>query len=462
MIEKRRVLFNTGSSLLLVIINGIALFSRVGDMGMSAGPIKFVPKYLARAERPYVASIIQTAVLTSGVLVGVVVVAMFFVLEDLLRFALPLGNEPEHLEVAVAIIPYALLYYWISSAAIVILASIEGFQRVDLRNLLMLVGMLLYVGLAFVLVPVQGLTGLLLAQVCQAFFLLVSSWALVRRMLPELPWLPVRWDKKAFRETFSFNVSFQLMTITGLLLEPITKTLLMPRFGGMAATGMYEYASRMVTLLRSMLVQAHQALLPTIADLHERNVLALPFLIVLLPLISRVWLGVHDPLFVFFGTLLALAWGINTLSNPAYFGYIGIGRLRWNVASHLAIGLANLGAGATLGLLFGAEGVVAGVALALLLGALVIIIPYHRAYNVHGRELLLREDAVLALAGLIGLGVAVALYGYLIGMVGPAWTAVLLVALLFAIVLVPGWMHSTRRDLMFWLRGALLRDGQPT
>ena len=87
---------------------------------------------------------------------------------------------------------------------------------------------------------------------------------------------------------------------------------------------------------------------------------ALPLLVGLTPLVSRLWLGAYVPVFVTFAMLLFAGWFLNLAANPAYFANMGTGELRWNVISHVTNGVLNLGFGVLLGMLFGGVGVVVG------------------------------------------------------------------------------------------------------
>ena len=89
-------------------------------------------------------------------------------------------------------------------------------------------------------------------------------------------------------------------------------------------------------------------LVPTISGLRERDPAAIPavyrasyrlvfflgvpafaFLVTVSPIVSRIWLGRYEPVFVTFVALLAAGWLVNILSNPAYVVDLGTGALRW-------------------------------------------------------------------------------------------------------------------------------------
>src|SRR5690606_28241429 len=98
----------------------------------------------------------------------------------------------------------------------------------------------------------------------------VAAWLVVRRLHRGLPLLPWRWDQGMFREMFRYSISFQGTSLAQMLLDPMTK-LLLAKFGGVSASGVFELAHKLVIQLRALIVTAHWALVPAIADVQERN-----------------------------------------------------------------------------------------------------------------------------------------------------------------------------------------------
>lgn len=492
MIRKRQLLINALMSVVQVAVTGgsyfvlyrfvndqvgIAYFgvwstvlaatsvSSLANLGLATSAVKFVSMYLARERIAYVARIVQTAILSLSLFLGLVLAAVYPVLDDILAVFI----EPDLLPVALSILPYSVASFWISSTAAVLQGCIDGHQRIDLRNALLIVTVLTYLLVAFYLVPTNGLVGLAQAQVLQAGLLLAASWIVLRRLLPALPLLPYRWDREAFKEMLSYSLKFQVISIFRLLFEPFTKMLVM-NFGGAAAAGYFEFAHRMVFQLRALIVTAHQSIVPTIADLQERQpsliqevykssyrlilyliLASLPFFIAVTPLVSRLWIGSYAPLFILFANLIFIGWFLNMLSNPAYFAYLGIGKLRWNIVGHSLIGLLNGGLGLLLGWLYGGTGVVIAFVTALIAGSLTTAVAYQREYRIRLADLVQRESILLGLAGLAGLALALFVHDQ----AKSTWPLLALIAVVpasyIAVVAVPLWIHPARRQLQNWL-----------
>ena len=364
---------------------------RFGNLGLSGSVVKFVAKYVARRELMLAANVIETAVISLGGVFFALLIIAYPALSRILEAGLPSDNLGD----ALSLLPFALVSFWIAVVTGTLQGGLDGCQRIDLRSMLSIAAGLLNLIFAVIFVQAYGFIGLGYAQVLQAVLILISSWIVLRRELRDLPLFPCRWRRGLFVEMLRYGVNFQLITVAVLLNEPATKWL-MSYFGGLAMTGYYEMASRMVTQFRAVLVAANQVLVPVIASLEETDpkqgslmytrafrlmlFFSLPYyaaIIVAIPLVSHLWIGTYEANFVRFSMLLVSGAFINTLGVPAYFSYLGKGRLRWNMLGHIIIAMLNVGLGALLGMFYGGVGVVVGSVLALIAGSSIIVIAYH-------------------------------------------------------------------------------------
>lgn len=399
------------------VVLAAASASRISEMGFTGSAVKFTAKYIARSEFSRASEIIQTTVITIGiVLVGVLTIG-YPVITWLMTKFIPV-NE---IQSATAILPYALVSVWIGAVAGVFSSGLEGCQRIDLRALVTMLSAILFLGLTWILVPYYGLTGLAWAQIGQGGAMLIGCHILLKRELPELPLLPLGWRYSLFREMFRYGANFQVVSISAMLFEPTTKAL-MAKFGGLSMTAYYEMANRMVAQFRSLLVAANKVVVPRIATLHEttpeavQNIyresyqmvffLALPLyvgVVSLAPLVSELWIGHYERAFALYSILLAAGCWFNTLAGPAYFVNLGTGMLRWNTLSHIVIGILNGVLGYLLGTAFVGDGVVLGYVLALVIGSSLVVLGYHYDYHIPLADLLPRESKSLVLASCAGL-----------------------------------------------------------
>jgi len=216
-------------------------------------------------------------------------------------------------------------------------------------------------------------------------------------------------------------------------------------------------------------------IVPAIADLKEKTperiqsvyltsyelifYLALPLyalIVVCTPMISQMWIGHYERVFVIFGILLSIGWFLNTLAGPAYFTNLGIGELRWNVLGHMTISFLNVGFGLLLGILYGGIGVVIAWVFSLTLGSSVIFLSYPVRHKIPFFELLpkaSRRIFAACLTGILATTVIQRGFNYKINTI----TLEAIILLSFSlIVFVPFWLHPMRKRLMGWVTGELL------
>lgn len=453
------------------LLIGSVTAARVSELGIGGGVTRFVARYSGRGERQTAAEVVETGFLSIGLLMGLLLLAGYPALEWWLGKAV---SGPA-LKVALALLPYAVLSVWLSSLFGVALAGLDGSQRIDLRCILMLVSQGLMLLLAVVLVPRHGLQGLIWAQIIQNVFLMLAGWLILKRELRTLPWIPHRWGYRLFREMLGYGLQFQVAGLAMMLCDPITKALL-SRFGGLDLVGYYEMANQMVTKSRALVIAGNQALVPTVAQSSESSpgyvqriyrdayeavlYVALPSFAAVMaatPIIAIIWIGRPQPDFINFSIIIALAWLINTVNSPAYFANLGTGRLLWNTASHLVIGILNAGLGLGLGIMFGGTGVVIGWAIALALGSMVILLGWRRD---HGpEEIAHRAPAPFRLLLLACAAAAVlgALAGRTFAGILPLPVLAAAVVAGFCVLVVPAvWMHPMRSRLLAWVRQVLV------
>jgi O-antigen/teichoic acid export membrane protein len=239
--------------------------------------------------------------------------------------------------------------------------------------------------------------------------------------------------------------------------------------------GFYEMASRMIMQLRMLLVSANQVLVPTVADLQERNpgsiqaiyknnyrlifYLALPayaMIIALTPMISEIWIGYYEATFVIISGLVGINLFINTLSVPAYYSYLGIGKLKWNTLGHISTAFMNVTLGLIMGYVLGGIWVVIAWIFSSITGSLMIAISYHYSYKIPLRELFPKESSRVALACLIAPFLALLVY-YRVNHSFTAITTISITILLISIIIfIPFWRHPMRKRLMSCVRDELL------
>lgn len=495
--QKRQILINAIMSIVQVLLVGGVLFilyrfllknigveqlgiwslvlsttsvTQIANFGISGSVVKFVAKYIARGEHDNVSGVIQTASISIAIFMGLILLVGY----PIIKWILGIVINPESFKLALEILPFSLFALWLIMIANIFNAGLDGSQHIYIRNIILMAGMVFFLLLCFVLAPAYGLIGLAYAQIIQNFVILMCAWILLKRYQPLLPLIPSQWNKSLFKEIIGYGVNFQVISISIMFYDPITKALL-SKFGGLSMVGYYEMANRMVLQFRAFITAANQVLVPAIADLKERSpekiksvyltsyqllfYLSLPLysiVIVSTPIISELWIGHYERVFILSSILLSIGWFLNTLHVPAYFANLGTGELRWNVSSHVAIAVLNTGIGFLLGALYDGTGVVVGWVISLAIGSSIIYLTYHLRNKIPLIELIPKASRIILIICLMGI-----FCGFFIQYkFNSAFNIITLnsviIFVFLMIIIFPLWLHPMRKQLMGWIRSELL------
>ncbi len=435
--------------------------TQAANLGFPGGSVRFVAKYRARGEDGPACGVVHTAAISIGAVLALALTLGYPVLRWILGLAVPSGARP----VALELLPFSMASLWLASVASVFQGGLDGCDRYDIRNVLQMAAGLLQLVLCIALARQYGLIGLAYAAIVLNTLVLAASWFLLKSVLPGLSLRRGRWDKALFKELVGYGSRFQFISLVGLLNDPATKGLI-GRFGGLAALGYYDMASRLVVQVRGLVVAANQVMVPRFASLWETSrgavrstylesykllffvaTTVFAALVVFMPVVSLAWIGRYEPLFVLSGWLIAAGYFVNTLNAPAYFLGLGTGELKWNVISHAAIGVLNVGLGLLLGTLFKGIGAVVGWTVALAAGSCLVMLPYHFRSGIPLRETVPRESLPLFLVALTAASASVLLDKGGVGLLYPAVVS----AGLFLVVLTASWRHPERPRLFGWI-----------
>lgn len=440
------------------------------NLGLPGSVVRFVAKYAARNNHQAVSRLLQTTLIAVGLSLGLLLLLLYPLAERILVIFVDASALPD----ALPLLPFAAGSVWLMNITAVASGALDGYQRIDLRSGLRMLGVILYTSLCFVLVGRYSLLGLAYAQLIQYIFLLIGNLVLLRRYVT-LPLVPYQWDTRLFKETFSYGVNYQVIGLTQIMYDPVTRAFL-ALFGGLAMVGFYEMASKMVTQLRSLVVSANGVLIPVFADLKEREpeqvrrvylessrvvfFVAVPLYTLtalIIPIVSKLWVGYYEPVFVISGWLLSLGWFINTLTAPAYFAYLGNGRLRWNTLSHVAITIINIILSWFLGSQYGGSGVLVGWALALGSGSLMITIAFHMENGCNWKAWFSLENLILTASSTLALIFALFAYNRVLADTPISLQVIVMAAMFLGFNFIPLWNHSVRLRLYSIIAGHVYR-----
>lgn len=383
---------------LWALIVGSLAVARLAEFGLGSGIMRFVAGDMAVGAA-------DKAALSVGMAVGCSLGLVIFVGLIAYPLILPwvIAVAPEGLEAATeTLFLTASVAVAIGTPASIFLGAIDGCQRMDIRAGIQISGNILQLVLTAVLLPGGGLAALGYVQVAQASFLLLAGLAVTVYLIGARIGAYWGFDKARLREVITYGGALQLSAIAQMFFEPLTKVLL-TALGGLALTGYFDVANRLILQFRGIIIAAYTAVVPHVAarassadmsdeqisDIYEKSFALLlfgllPYFAVIaaaLPLILRLWTGDFDAMLLTVAIIQLFGWMVNSLNAPAYFMFVALGKVRPLILSHLSIGLVTLVFGSGLGWLFGGFGVLAGAILALITGSLQLLVMFHGTYR---------------------------------------------------------------------------------
>jgi O-antigen/teichoic acid export membrane protein len=491
--NQRRVLRNTVTSIIQVIVMGVTMFflyrfifaelgaeqfgvwslvlastslAQVASLGLSGSAVKFVAKYLAREDERSAARLLETTLIFTCCAMTLVLLLVY----PFLAATIPLVMNGKSAIQALSILPFAVISIWLIALLSVYYGGLEGCQRIDVRSALMVFGSFLYAGLCLLFLKgfEDGLLGLAYANVLQYLILVIASLIALRRYV-RVSIIPYHWDNTLFREIIGYGLNFQVANIFAALVDPVTK-LLLSIFGGIASVGYYALAYNVVTQFRSIIVTANRVLVPAFANLAERapeaetqmyvNSLNVAFF-VSVPIYTGI--VVAGPVFSFFlvGSVvsefvisiwcIAIGSFFSTLAAPAYMAYLGNGKLRWNTASEALSVILLIGVSWILGASIGGAGVLVGWATARSVASLIVPMTYHRQHDLRKNIVLTKSNIELMIAAFLSIVTNYLLINRMGGNVSFIGQLIISTICFGVIVFVPLWKHPMRYRLQTWV-----------
>jgi len=387
----RIVISKLGSEALGVwsLVSAATAMARLGDMGLTAGVNRFVASAAARGRMDLARGYLDTALIS----VFGIYLAISVVVYPIAFLTLPAFLTGDSLQQGRSLLPYSLATLVVASASSISISAISGLQQTYKRSILSMTSTVVLMAVTYALTARLGITAFGIAQLAQAFFLLIIATFALNKQMPGANRLPA-WSLQAFREMLSYSAQVQIGSIAALVYEPLVKVV-MAKYGGLGSLATYEVALRLVTMAKNLIVAANQSLVSAFANIVEidsgklralyhrafrftlfASILTLTCVILASVGVSLIVFHKIVPLFITMVCLLGIAQCINTIVVPVYMLGLGTGNLRYNVCSHLAMTILGPALGALGGSIYRDLGVVAGISVGLVAGAAILAIGY--------------------------------------------------------------------------------------
>lgn len=386
-------------TLLLVI----PTFSNLAQFGLTDTLVKFVAQYNAKNNIQRIEKLLHSSI---WIILFILSLTCLIIIMARFQIIQLLGITQEYISEAIVLINYLIIFIFLNMIGGFYHSIIKGLQRIDISNIIISLGMLIYMLLAFLLTPKYGLQGLVLSQVLQAawFFLMTLCWLKAR--YKKLRLFPSKWSFSEVKEVKAYALNIQFAGISGMFAEPVTKILL-GRLVSLESVAFFDLANRIVMQIRSILVGMMSVIVPTISELNERSrsqvvnifkrlfnysftssAIIMGSLIATSPIVISLWLHRSDNQLIYALIWLAFAHFISIIASPAYFVFKGIGILRYNTICHFSIAISNLVLGLLFGLLFGYYGIVLAWSASVCLANLYLIWSYCRISRILLRDII--------------------------------------------------------------------------
>jgi len=409
------------------LILSFSSIANLANMGLTSGLVKFVAEYILEDDRSKLGKLIFTSILSMSVLFIVLSLIIVFGAQFFLGYVI----DEKFLAVALEILPYSLASLCINAVGGVFTSVLEGHQKNYIRNFIYIVsGVIMYLGTIF-FTPIYQLKGVAIAQLLQSVFIFIVALIFTMRINPDNKISNWKWSSESFRELFNYGYKFQVVSICQMLYEPATK-LLLSKYGGLAFLGHYEMANKVVSQFRALLTNANQVVIPVVAEkakVQEASFLQgfyikmnrilllfnLPLstsLVLATPLISLLWLGENNFDFVFSMWVLTAATFVNVMCGPAYFSFMGEGKLNILVIVHVIMAVANIAVGMVLGLFADGYGIIVAWAIALSGGSFSLIISYNSRNKIKFKNIFQKNEFNLVLISFIIIIINVLIYQF--------------------------------------------------
>lgn len=370
----------------LSLVLVLASIGMMANAGFGSAIARFAPTFEGRGDRASTVRCIETAMLcTAGLYAGLLVVAYFP-----FRAMITSQVGEDHAGLVSELMIPATIYVFMMGAGSVTTLALTALQRSDLRMWANMLGAVLCLIWVIAGAPVYGVVAGLWALAAQSTLVLILTWSQLRRVVPELSLVPWRFNVAMARNLLTIGVNLQAQSLLVAALEPVSR-LLIGHFGSLADVTYFSMAARFVLQVRALIFASAQPLLSAFSYLRETDpdalgklygrvntiigfmtMMALSATAGAAPFVGEVWIGERQDIFVILAVILVLGWIPNTLVLGSYFIAYAMGRMKYNLISHIVMVLLNLVLGPTLGVLAGSIGVAAGLAVSLIASGVIM------------------------------------------------------------------------------------------
>ena len=331
------------------------------DLGVSGSVAKQIAEHRGRGDVTQLRQVVDTSCAMYLIITTIALFLLWFFSQALIREFFR-GPEAPPLPVVLSLWPLLLPTIATDLLTKPFMAVINGFQRLDLSNVLLFSGNACNAILTVIfLLSGAKLQGLLLAAFLSALLTLIVSVALALRLLPSFVPNPIRCDFRTAKRICSFSMGLYAGSIMTAIQGQAEK-LYLARFVGVVPVGWYDMASQAASKVRrvpdlllgpvmtaaseldaagergkiaQLYFRAHKYLAVTVIPLVGYALFAAK------PLIT-VWLGAKFSFVALPFALLVVGNLFPQIGAPTYYVLVGQGILRPSIYAALIASVLNV------------------------------------------------------------------------------------------------------------------------
>jgi len=409
------------------IFLAISNMTSLADLGLVGTVSKYVAEYHSRRDFPALDRLLNTGFALFGLLS--IVLALLLWIGSSFIVPLVFRDSAVELPELVALFRFFLIVIVANVMTLLFSSVSSGLQRLDLTNMMSTFNILFAAVLGgFLVFRGWGLRGLIYGQICSTVLTALIYLVIVRRLLPQILFNPLRVDVTEARKIFSFSLQLYLTQAAVAVHNQIEKIFL-ALFIGVGAAGLYDIASDLALKIRGVIGLLLGPVLPAASELSALRdeyrlkelyyrvhkylaFVGVPIVCYVAAISTRfvdLWIGPNLRIVALPLSVLLVVNFLNLATGPGFLIFAGTGYLRPGMLSALLGIILNFVVSLVLIYRFGLAGAVVGTAISLLVASAFFMYLFHRrtGYEV-GR--LLRESYVKpVICSLVLLGAWVAI-----------------------------------------------------
>lgn len=367
---------------LWALLTGIIAVSRVLDF--SGGTL---PRFVSLAQKENDAALTADFIDTTAIALFFFYAAIMLIAWLPFRWVIKAAVDTGYVELGLTVLPFMLLNVFVTVISISMASALDGFMRADLRAKIMIAGFFIQVVWNLILIPEYGIIGFAIAQIIQFISVFAICRFLLKRRIPELGWLPLRWSPGCFRKSLGYGLQMQAVSLSSSFIEPAIR-LFANAFGGLAFVALYDIANKIIVQVRVLAISAISPTVPIFAAAEDliveervalvsrtnRNTVLLASVLILgasvgAPILGLFLLGQIEPTFIYLCAILLAGQFLTIPTLVQYFHALAIAKMKWNIMGLLLTGALTVTLSYILGSHWGGLGVAAASVMAAAIGS---------------------------------------------------------------------------------------------